>query len=200
MGSSAIHLSVFYTRLACVHDHPAHLKPSTAPPLTCETQPAPRPSITLVVGKPYIKGPHSTRPGDTSSRQLWLINYGERTSTSPLALSYILSLVLPVTFGHTTACRNPALAFSAVINFAITRSAACSAVLRHSPLSWAAVVHWSALMPKSMRSSRKHPIHSFSCPLTQPARPHQFSEHHALRQSRILHARHKPREQDPPLA
>ena len=27
--------------------------------------------------------------------------------------------------------------------------------------------------------------------------PHQFSEHHVLRQSRILHARHKSREQDP---
>ena len=30
--------------------------------------------------------------------------------------------------------------------------------------------------------------------------PHHFSEHHALRQSRILHAHHKPREQDPPPA
>ena len=30
--------------------------------------------------------------------------------------------------------------------------------------------------------------------------PHQFSEHHALRQSRILHARHESREQDPPPA
>ena len=30
--------------------------------------------------------------------------------------------------------------------------------------------------------------------------PHEFPEHHALRQSRVLHARHKPREQDPPLA
>ena len=30
--------------------------------------------------------------------------------------------------------------------------------------------------------------------------PHQFSEHHALRQSRILHARHKSRKQDPPSA
>ena len=28
--------------------------------------------------------------------------------------------------------------------------------------------------------------------------PHQFSEQHALRQSRILHARHKSREQDSP--
>ena len=28
--------------------------------------------------------------------------------------------------------------------------------------------------------------------------PHQFSEHHALWESRILHARHKSRKQDPP--
>ena len=42
----------------------------------------------------------------------------------------ILSLVLPVTFGHTTACRSPALAFSAVFHFAMKRSAPCSAALR----------------------------------------------------------------------
>ena len=30
--------------------------------------------------------------------------------------------------------------------------------------------------------------------------PHHFSEHNALRQSRILHARHKSRKQDPPSA
>ena len=29
--------------------------------------------------------------------------------------------------------------------------------------------------------------------------PHEFPEHHALRQSRVLHARPKPREQDSPL-
>ena len=33
---------------------------------------------------------HDIRREDTSSRHLWLINYGERTSTSPLALSYPL--------------------------------------------------------------------------------------------------------------
>ena len=84
----------------------------------------------------------------------------------------ILSLVLPVTFGHNTACRSPALAFSAAVHFAMKYCAAsCSAVLRHSPTSWAAVVHWSALMPKALRSSRKHPIHSFSWPPPQPAPP-----------------------------
>ena len=104
------------------------------------------------------------RQEDTSSR-----NKDGRTSTSPLALGY-LSLVPPVTFGHTTACRSPALASSATINFAIKCSALCSTVLRHSPSSWTAVVHWPALMPKALRSSRKHSIHYyFSWPITQPA-------------------------------
>ena len=86
-------------------------------------------------------------------------------------LQAILSLVLPVTFGHTTACRSPALVSSAAIYFAMKCSAPCSAVLRHSPSSWAALIHWSALMPKALRSSRKQPIHSFSWPPTQPALP-----------------------------
>ena len=89
-------------------------------------------------------------------------------------------LLLPVTFGHTT----PALVFSEAIHFAVKYSAPCSAVLRHSPSSWAAVVHWSALMPKALRSSRKHPIHSLLAPHTARAL-HHFSEHHALRQSLV---------------
>ena len=32
-----------------------------------------------------------------------------------------------------------------------------------------------------------------------PRNPHEFPEHHALRESRLLHARHKPRKRDPPL-
>ena len=83
----------------------------------------------------------------------------------------ILSLILPVTFGHTTACRSPALALSAVTYFATKSSAPCSTVLRHSLSSWTAVVHWSALMPKALRSSRKHPIHYFSCPSRSPRSP-----------------------------
>ena len=61
--------------------------------------------------------------------------------------------------------------FQQMVHFAMKSSAPCSAVLRHSPSSWAAVIHWSALMPKALRSSRKHPIHSFSWPPTQPAPP-----------------------------
>ena len=75
---------------------------------------------------------------------------------------------------HTTACSCPALTFSAAIRFTMFCSALCSAVLRHFPSSWAAVVHWSALMPKALRSSRKHPIYYFSCPPTQPAPPINF--------------------------
>ena len=112
----------------------------------------------------------TNRPEDTSSRHLWLVNKGEPTSTSPLTLA-ILSLILHVTFGHITACRSPALTFSAAIYFAMKCSAPCSAVLRHPPSSWAAVVHWSALMPKAPRPSRKHPIHYFFWPPTQPAPP-----------------------------
>ena len=67
------------------------------------------------------------------------------------------------------ACRSTALAFSAAIHFAMKCYAPCSAVVRHFPSSWAAVVHRSTLMPKALRSSRKHLIHSFSWPPTQPA-------------------------------
>ena len=109
----------------------------------------------------------------------------------------ILCLVLPVTFRHATACRSPALTFTAEINSAMKRPAFCSAVLRHSPSSWAAVVHWLALMPKAVRSSRKQSIHSFSCLPTQPRRT-TILRNYTLRQSRTLHARHKPREQDTP--
>ena len=98
--------------------------------------------------------------------QIWRANQHE-----PVCIWAILSLVLRVTFGHTTACRSLALASSAVIHFTMKYFAPCSAVLRHSPSSWAAVVHWSALMPKALRSSRKHRIHSFSWPSTQPAPP-----------------------------
>ena len=79
----------------------------------------------------------------------------------------IMSLVLPVTFGYTTtACQSPALTFSAAFHFAMKRFATCSAVLRHSPSSRAAVVQWLALIPKALRSSRRHPIYSFFWPPT----------------------------------
>ena len=88
----------------------------------------------------------------------------------------ILSMVLRIIFGHsTTACCSPALAFSAAVHFARKRPAPCSTVLRHSPSSLAAVVHLSLLIPKALRSSRKHPMHSFSWHPTQPATSINFS-------------------------
>ena len=109
------------------------------------------------------------RPEDISTRYLWLVNYGERTSTSTLALGYPLLGPCCLVRAYTTACRSPALAFSAAVHVAIKRSAPCSAVLRHSPSSWAAVVHWLALILKALRSSRRRHIHSISWPPTQPA-------------------------------
>ena len=83
----------------------------------------------------------------------------------------IFSLVFPVTFGHATVCRSPALTFSAATYLAMRRSAPCSAISLHSPSSSTAVVHWSELIPKALRPSRKHSTHCFSCPPTQPAPP-----------------------------
>ena len=99
--------------------------------------------------------------------QLWRAN--QRAST--LALGYPpLGLSRHVRAYTSSACRSPALAFSAAIHFAMMkRSAPWTAVLRHSPSSWAVVVYWSALMPKALKSSRKYPIHYFSWPPTQPA-------------------------------
>ena len=82
-----------------------------------------------------------------------------------------LSLVLPVTFGHVSACLNAALALSAAIHLVMKPSAPCLAVLCHSPSSWAAIVHLSGSMPKTVKSSRRHPIHSFSCPPEETAPP-----------------------------
>ena len=105
-----------------------------------------------------------------------------------------------VSFRHTTstACRinssySPALAFSAAIHLAIKRPAPCSAILHHSPSSWAAVVRRSALIPKtlwghpggasstlspaSQRSSRPPPVlrtsrtSAVSCPPCAPQIP-----------------------------
>ena len=54
-------------------------------------------------------------PEDRSSRHLWLliVNYNMASEPARARLLWaILFLVLPVTFGHTAACRSPALAFS----------------------------------------------------------------------------------------
>ena len=68
-------------------------------------------------------------------------------------------------------------------------------------LSSAAVIHrWSTtLIPKFPRFSRRYPNHPlYFLPPDAARAPHHFSEHHALRESCVLHARHKSREQDHP--
>ena len=91
-------------------------------------------------------------PEDTRSNHLWLVNYGVPTGTSTLFWA-ILLLDLPITFGHPTAGRSPGLALSAAIPFAMKHSAPCSADLRSSALSTAAVVvHRSTLIPEALSS------------------------------------------------
>ena len=67
-------------------------------------------------------------------------------------------------FGHPITCRSTALAFFAAIHFVMKRFTPCSAVLHHSPSSWAAVVHWSALIPKALI------ISGWFVPLSVPSR------------------------------
>ena len=88
-----------------------------------------------------------------------------------LLYATLYSLVLPVTFGHVSACINAALALSAAIHFVMKISAPCLAVLCHSPSSWAAILHLSGSMPKILRPSRRHPIYSFSCLHEETAPP-----------------------------
>ena len=84
----------------------------------------------------------------------------------------ILSLVLLVTFGHTTACHSPALAFSAAINFAMKRSASSFRCPAPFPLVQGGSRPLVGVDAESSeRSSRKRPIYSFSWPPRQPAPP-----------------------------
>ena len=76
---------------------------------------------------------------------LWKSTIASEAARASL-LWAVIPLVLLATFGHTiillTAyCRSSVLAFSAPIHFTMKRSAPCSAILRHSPSSWVAVVH-----------------------------------------------------------
>ena len=75
----------------------------------------------------------------------------------------IISLILPVAFGHTTGCRSPVLTLSPAIHVALKRSVPCSAFLRHSPFVLSCTRPLvGALIPKAHRSSRRNPIDPFS--------------------------------------
>ena len=137
----------------------------------------------------------------TSWRRLWLFNFREQTSTSALFGGYPLFCPSRHVRTYTATCRSPSLAFSAAIQLTMKCSAPCSSVLRHSPSSWATVVHWSALIPKYLRGhpGRDTPSTLFPA-LPRSPLAHHLPERDALRQSRVLHARHKYREQYPPPA
>ena len=140
------------------------------------------------------------RPEDTSSRHLWLINYyGERTSTSTLALGYPL-------LGPSRHVR---------AYYSIPKSSPgflCSDPFRHEPfyslfcrLAPVTLVLGCSRPLVGVDSERFEVVQETTHPLVflspHAARaPHHFSEHNAVRQSRIPNARHKSREQDPPPA
>ena len=117
-------------------------------------------TIQPVVTKDLPISPRFTRLNFTYSRS-HAFRY-ERKNTNPTLVRIELT---------TSALAGVQTTRATAINFAMKRSAPCSAVLRHPPSSWAAVVHWSTLMPKALRLFRKYPIHSFSWPPAQPAPP-----------------------------
>ena len=78
---------------------------------------------------------------------------------------------------HTTASRSTAIAFSVMIHFAM-KNYALLYCLYHSPTSSAALICWSVLIPKTLRSS----MHSFSFSPPGNDTPCDYSEHLELRQ------------------
>ena len=147
-----------------------------------------------------------SKPGTTGGYKFAPLVDSQTILTSEPARRRLLwairSLVFPVTFGHpTTACRSPVLTFSAHNPFRhetfrplFRRSAPFPLVLGCSsrPLVGGNAEIFEVVQGIS------HPL--FSPPPHAARARHQFSEHHSLRQSRVLHARNKAREQDPPPA
>ena len=124
-------------------------------------------------GKDIMTSSANQTPGGHKFAPLEASQQGRANRHEPacFGLSYPWSFPSRSAIPLHAAVVHPALFFSATIHFAMKCSAPYSAVLRYPPSSWDAVVHWSALMTKPLRSSRKHPIHSFSWPPTQPAPP-----------------------------
>ena len=89
----------------------------------------------------------------------------ERTNTSPLALGH--PLVGPSRHDRTYYIQSsPGFCCSGQLRHETSRPLFHR--LRHSTSSWAVVVHWSALMPKALGSSRKHHITIFPGPRCSP--------------------------------
>ena len=143
---------------------------------------------------------HDVRPEDTNSHHLWLINRGKRTSTTnTLALGY--PLLGPSRHVRAYYCM-PQSSPGFLCSDQFCHEMSCPLFRR--PASSPLILGCSRpLVGVDTESSgvvqeTPHPLFLLS-PHTARA-PYHFSKHHVLRQSRILHARHEPREQDPPLA
>ena len=111
--------------------------------------------------------------------QLWRANQHEHAS---------FEMSSPWMFPSRSGILLHAVVQAAAIYFAINGSAPCSTVLHHFPSSWAAAVHWSALMSESLRCLGNIPSTHFPAPPRSP-RPPPFFRTYAYRQSCILHAR-----------
>ena len=98
----------------------------------------------------------------------------------------IPSLILRVTFGHTTACRSSDPFRHEMFRPLFRRSAPSPPVLGCSRAM-------AGVDAESSEVVQEIPHLIFSLASYTARAPHQFSEHHVLRQSHILHARHKSR-------
>ena len=136
---------------------------------------------------------------DTSSRHLWLVNKGERTSTSPLALGYPpLGSSRHVRAYDCMPLSSPGFLCSGLLHHEISRP-----LFRRSapfPLVLGCSRPLVGVDTGSSEVIQEAPHPLFFLALHTARAPHHFSEHHALRWSRILHAHHKSRKQDPPPA
>ena len=131
--------------------------------------------------KDVMASANQTPGGYTGSRHLWLVNRGERTSTSPLALGYpFLGPSRHVrAYQPLHAVRSPALAFSAgndpfrheMFRPLFSRSAPFPLVLACSRPSLVGVdAESSGVVVQEI-----HPVHSFSWPPIKPASPTRYN-------------------------
>ena len=137
-------------------------------------------------------------PEDTSSSHLWLINYGERTSTSEHAC---LGLSSSWFFPSCSGIPVPTVvqAFSAARS--ILHETFYLLFRRLAPFPLVLACSRSLVGIDTESSEVVHQITHHVSLLPHAGRaPHQFSQYHSLRQSCVIHTRHKPREKDPPPA
>ena len=129
------------------------------------------------------------RPEDTNSRHLWVINYGERASTSTLAFDYhLVGLSRHVRAYCSMPYSSPGFICSDPFRHdtfrpLFSRLAQFPPVLGCTRLLVSVDVESCEVVQET-----PHPL--VFQPPSRSSRPHQFSEHHALRESCVLHAHH----------